>query len=619
MKSQFNKIAAVLLILCFTLPVVCAAADLPSAPGVTDAARYINGLVPSGKPLRASAQPATPPQKADRVFPEKYRSDEQVWAQGIKVKEQLRTGICWAFSMTTAAEYSYAKEVYELTGKTGVTPELSPGHLAQFYHYRVNDPLGNTDGDVNYPVTDNHWSVSGGDPIVGFIHLSTWSGFGAEKNTPFSELNDRVTPDGWAGETETVYDDSYAYNDVLTLNKCFRYEDADAYTLKCLITDYGAVSARVLFENEIFADPYEKSRDGSDKIYYGGKSFYNFYDESQPDHAVTIVGWDDAYPKEYFTHKLYGLDDEDAYALTTPEHDGAWVVQNSWGDYTHDGGFLYMSYDSYDFKLDYAEYYVFDLMPADTYTYNFMYDGSAVEGDSYDPGNEDIRTDAGSCAANVFRNTTGEAIRIDAVSYVSFPAGLTESRLKVFKDIEDPNDPESGVPSCEQAFYSDKEGLKTEELLSPVTVEPGETFSVVFYFDTQNPIGVERKMDDLHDVRTYPGQSFIKKAGADTWEDMKDYGACFRIKALANPVNANVYGNSNADGTVSVTVKNAPDNALLIAARKQDGEMTGARVLPVSETFSEEISLPGEGKEITLALLDGESLAPICKAYRIGQ
>lgn len=56
--------------------------------------------------------------------------------------------------------------------------------------------------------------------------------------------------------------------------------------------------------------------------------------ESWPDHAVTIVGWDDTYSKENFSDNGY-----------TPEHDGAYIALNSWGEYSNQNGYYYISYD----------------------------------------------------------------------------------------------------------------------------------------------------------------------------------------------------------------------------------------------------------------------------------
>jgi C1A family cysteine protease len=48
-------------------------------------------------------------------------------------------------------------------------------------------------------------------------------------------------------------------------------------------------------------------------------------------HAVLIVGWDDNYSRNNF--------------IDTPNHDGAWLVKNSWGTYFGDDGYYWLSYD----------------------------------------------------------------------------------------------------------------------------------------------------------------------------------------------------------------------------------------------------------------------------------
>ena len=53
-------------------------------------------------------------------------------------------------------------------------------------------------------------------------------------------------------------------------------------------------------------------------------------------HSISIVGWDDTYPKENFL-EINGQ---------VPGRDGAWLIKNSFGmDYGSDGGYIHVSYD----------------------------------------------------------------------------------------------------------------------------------------------------------------------------------------------------------------------------------------------------------------------------------
>lgn len=80
---------------------------------------------------------------------------------------------------------------------------------------------------------------------------------------------------------------------------------------------------------------------GVETTYCDNKKYYNsdssaFYcnnTELINDHSVLVVGYDDNYSKDNFNPNC------------KPNNDGAWLIKNSWGKNTNDGGYLWISYE----------------------------------------------------------------------------------------------------------------------------------------------------------------------------------------------------------------------------------------------------------------------------------
>ena len=107
------------------------------------------------------------------------------------------------------------------------------------------------------------------------------------------------------------------------------FTEAEPEEIKALIMKYGAVST-------LYRDSVEQFNEKTSAI-------WDRYDEkNEANHAVSVIGWDDDYPKENFLEVSGHL----------PENDGAWIIKNSYGEnYGSDGGFTYISYeDEYIFK-----------------------------------------------------------------------------------------------------------------------------------------------------------------------------------------------------------------------------------------------------------------------------
>ena len=67
-----------------------------------------------------------------------------------------------------------------------------------------------------------------------------------------------------------------------------------------------------------------------------GKDLYCAREDCESNHAIAIIGWDDNFPKEEFEKGNYGQ---------KPEHNGAYLAQNSYGKEWGRDGLFYISYD----------------------------------------------------------------------------------------------------------------------------------------------------------------------------------------------------------------------------------------------------------------------------------
>ena len=522
---------------------------LAALPATANASKGTSetGYVPADKEVYVVSDSKDEPRRltgsAGQALPSRYRSDEQPWAAGIAKKDQENAAICWAFAMTSAAEYSYAKEVYEASGKIYAVSEASPAHLAQFFYERVDDPLRNTSGDFNALPDGEHWALSGGNELLGMQHLATWSGFALEEKAPLEATTQHILKDAsgqsyWDGSA-SPYPANLAYDDAYILENSIFLKHVDIDSVKGAVATYGACTAAIDFESKYFNRDEINPETG--KKFASGRSFYNYASSPSFNHVVTIIGWDDNYPKENFAHSVTGKSAEASRSLTTPNEDGAWIVQNSWGAEQHDGGVFYVSYESVDFDQANNEVYAFDMQSVDAYAYNFQYDGTAFSYDSTDADSDGTafpyRTTAGTRAANVYTNTTGGTVSIDAVGFTTYNMGTTGYDISIYVGLANSSDPTSGKLAGTTRMTTTTPGCKTAKLNASVIVRAGETFSVVVSFLQDNAFGVERDFIDdywIFDAETQAKQSFFSASAGRAWVDMNDYAACFRIKAFAN-------------------------------------------------------------------------------------
>ena len=202
------------------------------------------------------------------------------------VKDQQTSGNCWAFAPIAVLESCILKA----SGDALDLSEENMKNLMALY-------------------SDYGWNMNtndGGYDKMGWGYLTSWLGPVLESDDLFddnSHLSGILNSIGHVQNIIFLYRANYTDNDAI----------------KRAIMQYGAVGTTMYMGG-----------------YLNSKNAYYYYKTSDsPNHAVTIVGWDDNFSKNNFAH--------------TPEGDGAWIVKNSWGSGWGNKGYFYVSY--YDTRL----------------------------------------------------------------------------------------------------------------------------------------------------------------------------------------------------------------------------------------------------------------------------
>lgn len=245
------------------------------------------------------------------TLPSKY--DLRDYNQVTPVKSQKSSGNCWAFTSLAALESCILKA-------GGPSLDLSEENMKNIMAYY---------SDYGWQLTTN----KGGYDDMGVGYLVSWLGAVEEDLETFSDQS-VLSP---------VLNSTIHVQNLIYLTR-ENFTDNDA--VKEALIKYGAVATGIYYSSS-----YMKSN----SYYYPGTN--------GPNHAVTIVGWDDNYSKTNFR--------------STPPGDGAWICKNSWGETWGDKGYFYVSYyDTKCVRLGSYDKSTYTLILNDTihYNKNYQYD-----------------------------------------------------------------------------------------------------------------------------------------------------------------------------------------------------------------------------------------------------
>ncbi|MCC8056617.1 lectin like domain-containing protein [Cloacibacillus sp.] len=412
------------------------------------------------------------------------------------VRNQYPFGNCWTYAAMAATEFNLIGK--RLASSSDI--DLSEWYLTYFAY---NDESSLKPGFTNS--SDEAYYDAGGSPwlAVALLSRGTGSVSGLKVATPVGS-NDVYVPN--------VMEREWKLKNALYLNIDVQKAAERRQLVKETIMAYGVVLARFYWDDDAF---------NKDNFAYYLRSDY-----STVNHDITIVGWDDDYPKENFNDG------------NRPRENGAWLVRNSWGAGWGDKGYFHVSYE----EGTLCNVVVFDTVSAPVDEKIYQYDPLGLVGFLGERGKNEVYF------ANIF--TAGAYESVNSVAfYTTAPDQPCE--IKIYTGCD--GSPVSGKLARTASVTVKAPGYNTVELDAPVKVVKGEKFSVVVKtssdltdFLVPGEYALSKYSEKASSER---GQSWVSIDGGVTFEDVSDpntdaMNVC--LKAFATPESAHSSGGCSA-------------------------------------------------------------------------
>ncbi len=347
-------------------------------------------------------------------MPKKYSSvDEGIISS---VKNQVSTGLCWAFTTSGMIETSLKMKSYPSDGFF----DISETHMARFFQ-------SGRDTDENSDTYNDGYNFSG-------VYLSQYAG------NPLYMASVLLSGSGPVFESEhDFYGGQLAY---------FEIPDSEKYKSRFEITDVAEISGKDTDSMKKAIIGY-----GSVSLFIDGNSVNGeaYIPGTSANHVVTAVGWDDTYQTVY----------------NNVTYTGAWLCKNSWGESWGDDGYFYIPYadsivmTSLSCALD-----------ADKKSYHKLYNYSGYHcfvGRIFKTSR--INT------ANIFENDGDDAEILDSVGTWVVEKN-TEYEVNIYVSDSQMKNPADGEKIYTETGYFGHSGYCKIDLDEEVIINPGSYFSV---------------------------------------------------------------------------------------------------------------------------------------------
>lgn len=378
------------------------------------------------------------------------------------VKNQGDQGACWAFATYGALESS-----------------LLPNESWDF----SEDNLSMRHG-FDWGVED------GGNKFISAAYLARWDGPILEVDDPY---NDGISPDNLPVRKHV--------QQII----CPSREE-----IKESLMTYGAV------HTGIFAGENEDD----DALYYNPDTYsYYYYGDSQPNHDIAIIGWDDEYSADNFVQE--------------PPSDGAFICRNSWGDEWGENGYYYVSY--YDTILGYDNAVYSGIEEADNYDTIYQYDPLGWT-------NNTGYNNETAWFANIFTKNSSETENLSAISFYTT---TDNAAYEIYVNPNFKNGDFSNKTKIKSGII-ETPGYHTISLDDPILLEKSK-FAIAVKLTTpgnEYPIPIESPIEDYtSNASANSGEGYISPDG-EHWQDIisndeyQNTSVCLKAftKKLADPI-----------------------------------------------------------------------------------